>query len=218
MNIHHLGQTICVFLLSINASIVSALTPEVDAVSVLQHEWAKANYTLKGKAKLKAFEKLIDQAEQYKREHPDSARVYIWSGIIKSTYAGAKGGLGALKYAKQSKKDLEKALAIKPDAEQGSAYTSLGVLYYNVPGWPLGFGDDEKAETMLRQALKINPDGIDPNYFYGLFLFEEGKPDEARQFLKKAQMAPTRPDRPIADKGRQQEIAMALAKIEEEQQ
>jgi hypothetical protein len=59
-------------------------------------------------------------------------------------------------------------MAIDPRALQGSAYTSLGSLYYQVPGWPIGFGDDKRAEAMLLKALEINPDGIDPNYFYGI--------------------------------------------------
>ena len=37
--------------------------------------------------------------------------------------------------------------------DRGSAYTSLGTLYFKVPGWPVGFGDEEKAEELLRKAL-----------------------------------------------------------------
>ena len=49
-----------------------------------------------------------------------------------------------------------------------------GFPYYQVPGWPVGFGDDEKAEQLLKQALAINPTGIDPNFFYGDFLLDQG--------------------------------------------
>ena len=45
----------------------------------------------------------------------------------------------------------------------GSAYNSLGVLYYKVPGWPVGFGDKAKARELLQKALAINPKGIDAN-------------------------------------------------------
>ena len=76
-------------------------------------------------------------------------------------------GLGAFNYAKASKKDLEKALSIDPDALSGSAYTSLGTLYFNVPGWPIGFGDDEKAEQLLKSP-DGKPIGIDSNYFMGI--------------------------------------------------
>ena len=53
--------------------------------------------------------------------------------------------------------------------------TSLGTLYYKVPGWPIGFGSDKKAREYLAKALDLNPTGIDPNYFMGEFLFDAGR-------------------------------------------
>lgn len=191
----------------------SALADLDSEILSLQQRWAEVNYQMEGKDQLAAFESLIEEAQEMTETYPDAAPAWIWSGIIKSTYAGAKGGLGALKQAKASKADLEKALAIEPDAMQGSAYTSLGTLYFNVPGWPVGFGDDEKAEELLLQALTINPDGIDPNYFYGDFLINQKRYEEAETFLLAAQAAPKRPDRPLADAGRQKEITQALLKV-----
>jgi len=181
----------------------------------LQQRWAEVNYQLNGSDQISAFEVLIDDAAKATKQYPDAAPAWIWSGIIKSTYAGAKGGLGALKYAKASKKDLEKALKIEADAMQGSAYTSLGTLYFNVPGWPVGFGNDDKAEEMLLKALSINPNGIDSNYFYADFLKNEKRYKEAETYLLKAQAADARPNRPLADAGRQKEIAQALLAIGE---
>jgi len=121
--------------------------------------------------------------------------------------------LGALALAKESKADLEKAISINGDALLGSAYTSLGALYFNVPGWPVGFGDDKKAEKLLKQALTLNPSGIDSNYFYADYLISEKKYAQAREYLLKAQQAPARPGRSVADAGRKQEIAAKLAAI-----
>ncbi len=67
-------------------------------------------------------------------KYADRAEPEIWYGIIVASYAGAKGGLGALSLAKDAKQALEHALAIDPKALAGSAYTSLGSLYYQVPG------------------------------------------------------------------------------------
>lgn len=181
----------------------------------LQQRWAEVNYQLEGKTQLTAFEELVREADGAKEQNPQSAPLYIWSGIIKSSYAGAKGGLGAMKLAKASRADLEHALELDPRALQGSAYTSLGTLYFKVPGWPVGFGDEDKAEELLREALVLNPDGIDPNYFYGDFLMDQKRYAEAEKALLKAQQAPARPDRPIADAGRQQEIQVALLKVRE---
>lgn len=179
----------------------------------LQKRWAEVNYQLSGKPQLTAFEKLSHEAEQLSKKYPESASIWLWSGIIKSTYAGAKGGFGALKLAKSSKSDLEQAIKLEPAVMQGSAYTSLGTLYFNVPGWPLAFGDDDKAEELLLKGISINPDGIDSNYFFAQYLVNEGRYLEAEKFLLKAQAAPAREHRPLADKGRQQEISTALVEV-----
>jgi tetratricopeptide (TPR) repeat protein len=186
-----------------------------DEVRHLQQRWAEVNYELEGKTQFTAFEELVAEADRLTAANPDSAAAWIWSGIVKSSYAGAKGGLGAMKLAKASRADLEHAMQIEPEALQGSAYTSLGTLYFKVPGWPVGFGDEEKAEELLQKALVINPDGIDPNYFYGDFLLEQKRYAEAERALLKAQHAPGRPDRPLADAGRQEEIEVALLKVRE---
>ena len=185
-----------------------------ESVQYLQKQWAIDNYQLTGEVQKEAFTDLIEQADKLMSEHPPSAELYIWRGIIKSTYAGVKGGLGALKYAKAAKLDLEKALELDADALQGSAYTSLGTLYFNVPGWPIGFGDDEKAEKLLTKALTINPDGIDPNYFYGDFLKNENRYAEAKNYMEKALLASPRVGRALADDGRRKEIRQALQDIE----
>lgn len=185
-------------------------------LQLLQGRWAEINYQVPAAQREAEFAKLAAEADTLVRSNPQDAELHIWRGIILSTYAGAKGGLGALDLVKQSKASLERALALDPKALHGSAYTSLGALYYQVPGWPIGFGDDEQAEKLLKQALQLNPNGIDPNYFYGDFLFRQKRYSEAKLALEKAQAASARPGREVADRGRQAEIAALLAKVQAE--
>lgn len=186
------------------------------SLQLLQSRWAGINYQVPAAQREAEFAKLAAEADTLVRSNPQDAEFYIWRGIILSTYAGAKGGLGALDLVKQSKASLEQAVALDPKALEGSAYTSMGALYYQVPGWPIGFGDDEQAEKLLKQALQLNPNGIDPNYFYGDFLFRQKRYSEAKLALEKAQAATARPGREVADRGRQAEIAALLAKVQAE--
>ncbi len=180
----------------------------------IQQDWAVANYQLDDKdAQLQAFDVLAQQADDFVASHPERAEALIWQGIVYSTFAGAKGGLGALGLAKRSRASLEAALAIDAQALNGSAYTSLGTLYHKVPGFPIGFGSDKKAQQMLEQAVSINPAGIDPNYFLGEFLFDEGDYAAAMERLEQALAAPPRPGRELADHGRREEISMLIAKV-----
>lgn len=200
-------------LLAIGAVHAATADPAFDAQLLsIQQEWAKVNYdTPEGDARAKAFAALEQRAESFVKQHPGRAEALIWEAIIESSYAGAKGGLGALGLCKEARGNLEAAMKIDPNALDGSAYTSLGTLYYKVPGFPLGFGDHDKARKLLRKALEINPDGIDPNYFYGEFLYEQGEYAQALQYLDKAAKAPPRPGRESADKGRRAEIATLAA-------
>ncbi len=179
----------------------------------IQHRWAGIQYQLPEDQQEKAFEGLVTEVEAFVAHYPDRAAPLIWQGIVLSTYAGARGGLGALGLVKDARRSLEAAIAIDDGALHGSAYTSLGSLYYQVPGWPLSFGDDKQAEKYLQKALAINPEGIDPNYFFGDFLLEQGEESRARIYLNKALRATPRPGREIADAGRRQEISDRIGKL-----
>ena len=76
-------------------------------------------------------------------------------------------------------------------------------------------GDDAKAEAMLKQALALNPNGIDPNYFYGDFLLRQKRYKEAKVFLEKTLTAADRPGRAVADEGRRAETRALLKVVQE---
>jgi cytochrome c-type biogenesis protein CcmH/NrfG len=194
-----------------------AVVPSAFAVTVadLQSGWDTANFQLTGKEQRESFEQLIETADAFTAANPDDADGWVWSGIIKSSFAGIKGGLGALGLAKQAKADFERSLELDAGAMKGSASTSLGTLYAGVPGWPLGFGDDDKAEQLLLQGLALDPSGIDSNYFYAQFLREQDRSEEARKYYAAGLLAPPRPDRAIADSGRQAEVRAALSGLDE---
>ena len=180
----------------------------------IQKRWAEVHYSYSGDAQQQAFEALLTEVEGWLVADPNNAEAWTWQGIIESTYAGAKGGLGALGLAKRARKSLERAIELDPSALDGSAYGSLGTLYYKVPGWPLGFGNDKKAEQLLKKALAINPNGIDPNYFYADYLFEQGLYAQAKVVAEHALKAAARPQRPLADAKRREEVQALLNKIE----
>ena len=181
---------------------------------LLQSQWAAATYETSVEEREDALAALADQARELCADQCRDPELLIWKGIIVSSLAGEKGGLGALGLAKEAKASLERALEIEPQALQGSAYTSLGTLYHKVPGWPLGFGSDKKARSHLDKALTINPDGVDPNYFMAEFMLDEGEYQLAREHLLKALAAPQRPGRERADAGRRQEVNQMLAKVQ----
>ncbi len=183
-------------------------------VAQIQHEWAKANYQTSKDAQEDAFKALVEKAHQVTTANESAPEAMIWEAISNSGYAKAKGGIGALKYAEKARDLLLASQKASPNALQGSAYTSLGSLYYKVPGWPIGFGDKKKARSYLEKALQVNPSGIDPNYFYADFLSEQGEHAKAVEYYKKALAAPARPGREDADAGRRKEVEAGLKAAE----
>jgi len=179
------------------------ITPEVVSI---QKRWAEINYKIDHDDQEDSYQALLSECEQLTEPKQASVESVIWCGIVKSTYAGYTGGLSALKYAKLARHDFERAIELDGEALNGSAYTSLGTLYSKVPGWPLGFGDDKKAKKMLQTGIELNPEGIDSNYFYAEFLFEQGEEKSALEYLERAQQAAPRPGRETADAGRHEEI------------
>lgn len=181
-----------------------------DAVVAIQHDWEVIRYQTPKGEREKRFEALAGRAHQLSEKAPSRAEPLVWEGIAVSSWAGEKGGLGALGLVKQAKALYESAMRIDAGVLGGSAYNSLAVLYYKVPGWPIGFGDKDKAKRLLDQAVATNPTGIDANYFYGEYLLETDHPAEAIPYLEKALQAPARPGRQIADVGRYEEARTLL--------
>ena len=184
-----------------------------DALSNIQHGWAQAYYTVPKEQKGAAFDKLIAEADSLVKLYPDRAEALTWHAIVLSSAAKFDGGLSALGQVKQARKDLEKAEQIDPTALSGSIYSSLGSLYANVPGWPIAFGDKKQAGVYLQKALAINPDGIDPNFFYAELLASRGDKTGAKFYYEKALAAAPRPGREDADAGRRAEIQRALKSL-----
>jgi len=210
MNTKH-SITVFALILFLPAIVFAQSTDEI--VSELQRDWAVANYEMSGDEQIKAYESLIQSADAAVANNRGSAEILVWNGIIKSAFAGVKGGLGALSFAKEARTSLEASLKIDDHALNGSAYASLGTLYSKVPGWPVGFGNDKKALQFLQKALEINPNGIDPNYFYADYLRDKKDYANAEEYLLKAMAAEPRAERPVADAGRRQEIDIALSDV-----
>ncbi|WNH46983.1 hypothetical protein PG878_16010 [Xanthomonas hawaiiensis] len=184
------------------------------AVAAVRDQWAQIAYQTPKPQRLQAYARLATQAGVARQAAPRDPAALIWEGIVLSSEANERGGLGALALVKRARGDFEQALALDPAALNGAACTSLGALYYQVPGWPVGFGDDAKARTLLQQGLQYDPDGIDANYFYGDFLRAQKDWSGAAAALRKALAAAPRPGREVADHGRRQQIQAALREVE----
>ncbi|AXB78121.1 hypothetical protein TQ38_008665 [Novosphingobium sp. P6W] len=175
--------------------------------------WAHITYEVKGSStQTKALDTLARQAAMVAARYPGKAEPLLWQGIITSEQANRANMFHKLGLASRARDLIARAYAIDPRAAQGGAALSLGVLYFKVPGSPLAWGDDDKAGKLIKQALAVDPNGLDTNYFYGDYLLDQGNTAGAKAYLQKALRAPHDASRPVWDAGRRREVRDLLTK------
>jgi len=180
----------------------------------LDDAWAHVKYEVNDRdEKLKELDALSKQADATVARYPGEVEPLLWDGIIASEQAAVAPIIHKLGFASTARKLFEKAEAIGGPGPDGAVAMSLGVIYYRVPGFPMGFGNVDKARRYLETALAKRPDGLDANFFYGDFLIKRGENDKARTVLTHALGAPHDPNRAVWDAGRRAEVRTLLAKI-----
>lgn len=189
--------------------------PAMDAqVMRINKEWARIKYQVPDKGQqYRQLDKLATQAAQVVAQYPGRAEPLLWQGIVTSEEAAQASVLKQLGLATAARDILQKAYKIDPLAEKGGVAMSLGVLYYKVPGWPIGFGNATKAKAYLNQGLAVDPLSLDTNWFLGDYWVSQGDKVKARAFFDKALAAPVDSNRPIWDAGRRAEVRAAMAKL-----
>ncbi len=208
-----LVAVVCLALLPLASSGAQArgLQPDVQAIA---REWAQIKYLSKSDSERKRkMEKLGAKADALASRYSGRVNVLIWDGIVNSERASLTWGFSALKLATKARDILKKAYRMNPAALDAGAPTSLGVLYYRVPGFPVAWGDTKKARKYLEEAVRLAPQGWDAHYFYADFLYRQGEYRKAEKILTKALQMPGDPQRPLWSKVFPRVMRSLLARI-----
>jgi len=203
-----------------SAGVQAAENPTLNAeILRLSLEWEHVKFEVDNRDEQeKQMAVIAEHAADIAQRYQGRPEAIIWVGIITSEQASMasenSSPFKALGFAKRARNILENVEKIDPRAVDAGAPASLGVLYYRVPGFPIGFGDKSKARHYLGEAITNAPNGLDANYFYGDFLFEQHEYPEAVKVLEHALTLPAHPERPIWDRSRRLVIKELLAKME----
>jgi tetratricopeptide (TPR) repeat protein len=211
-------RTVLTYMLAATAGFRTLSVQAADAVDAevhrLQSTWEAIKFGVpEGDEQTKQMNALGDDADAVAAKFPDRPEVLIWDGIITSERASMASAFSALGLAKRARDILEQAYNMAPAKLDAGATTSLGVLYYRVPGFPIGFGDKARARQLLEQAVKLAPTGLDAWYFYGDFLYEQKEYSKANDVFRHALSLPPHPDRAVWDKNRRLVIQERLDSI-----
>jgi tetratricopeptide (TPR) repeat protein len=185
-----------------------------EELAAIQQEFDTASFSgLDKHDRRDAFDALVDHAESFGERYPSRVEAVAWNGIVLSTYAGEVGAFSAMKYAKAAREVLHQAESMAPEALDGALYASLGALYSKVPGGLMGFGDEDTAARYFEQAIEVDPDNLDSNFFYGEFLLDQERYADAETVLNRALYSPAVASRPLFDVARRNEITSLLAEL-----
>lgn len=179
----------------------------------LQGEWASVFYEAPREQRSGRYKGLLDRVRQLRARYPGRAEPLIVEAIILCTYSASALGLDTLDMLEQARVLLQQAIDLDPPALDGAAYVTLGNLYRRLPGWPILYGDKQLARQYLEAGLRLYPDAIDTNYFYGEYHLDAGDMDRARHYLGKASHAPIRESLRISDLKLKEEADRALAEL-----
>jgi len=206
-------KTTIVALTLLFSSTLSATSLEFE-INQIESEWATIYYTKDSLEQSASYPKLLIKLSNTAKQYPNAFELKIWQAIIIATNAAYESPFTALESIKKSKKILESSISTKPNALQGAAFITLGTLYYLSPGWPISFGNEDKAEQLLKTGLKLNPNSIDSNYFYADYLLTTNRQQEASKYFKIATNIPSRPAQKLADDSLKKEASLALIEAE----
>jgi tetratricopeptide (TPR) repeat protein len=177
----------------------------------IESGWAQVQFATADKdAKLAQLDKLLTSASSLEKANPSRAEPLVWRAVLMATKAGVVRGYTGYRLILDAREQLERAEAIAPDAAGGLGLMQLGILYFEVPGPPIAYGNRGKAKAYLQRALALDPKGLSPNLAYANFLVKGARYAEAEPVLERALAAPVDTVQPLADKGRRAEAAAQL--------
>ena len=136
-----------------------------------------------------ALERGVTAGEAAARLGPGRPEGHFWLAADMGALAESHGLVQGLKYRGRVRSELERAMAIDPAWQQGSAESALGRWYFEVPR--LFGGSRAKAEDHFRRVLDRFPHSKTALSFLAEVLVAEGRIGEARTLLQRVIAAPT---------------------------
>lgn len=116
------------------------------------------------------------------------AQLFSWGKILHHQPIGGIGSSRARSRYPEAVSAFQKASDANPDSPVPHLYLALGWFQRYIPGAVSADDSDcaRQAETELRRALALDPKSWTAIVMLGQLTFYEGRPEEARQWYRKA--------------------------------
>ena len=133
------------------------------------------------KRRVQLFENCIAIADQALALNGNDVRALFWKAVAMGKMAEGSGIVNALRMLRPMEKNLLSVIALDEKYENAGAHRALGRMYHKLPGFPLSFGDNQKALKHLKRAHDLFPSDVITRAFYAELLYDVGRIEEARK-------------------------------------
>jgi tetratricopeptide (TPR) repeat protein len=155
------------------------------------------------------FEKSFKAVEAYVNAGSTVPGTNYWFAVNAGQYGKLKGIIKSLFLVKPMKAACNNVIKKDPGFEDGSAYTILGAIEYEVPG-----GDLDKCITLCKKKLVYDADDSTANLYLGKTYYKKKEYTTAKKYLE--HMIATAKPKTANDKEDLAEAKELLVKVKEE--
>jgi tetratricopeptide (TPR) repeat protein len=195
------------------ATLVRALVTDAHNYEVLWRA-ARAYYQVGDDAsdreKQRYFESGIEMGQRAVAQQPSSAEGHFWLGANYGGLSEIRSIWQALQMVKKVRTEMETALRLQPEYEDGNAYRALGEIARQLPG-VLG-GNLKRAIAYFEQGLHVAPHNMALKFALARAYLEAGQREASQRLVREILQMPVRPARAQADQHTQDKARQLLRK------
>jgi len=160
--------------------------------------------------KQRYFERGIEMGQRAVAQQPDGVEGHFWLAANYGGLSEIQGIWQALQMVKHVRTEMETALRLQPDYENGNAYRALGEIARQLPG-VLG-GNLKRAIAYFEQGLLVAPQNMGLKLALAKAYLEAGQRQASQQLLAEILQMPVRSERAHTDQRTQDKARQLLRK------
>ncbi|MDC8445477.1 MAG: TRAP transporter TatT component family protein [Nitrosomonas sp.] len=147
-------------------------------------ECANADVEREKNKRMALYNNCLETADKALAGNADEIVALYWKAVAMGKLSEEMGILNSLRMTRPMEKLFLRVIALDEHYDNAGGHKALGRMYFRLPGFPVSFGNKEKAVFHLRRALALYPRDIIARAFYAEALYDMGKKQEAIQLAE----------------------------------
>jgi len=142
-------------------------------------ECANADVEREKNKRMALYNNCLETADKALAGNANEIVGLYWKAVAMGKLSEEMGILNSLKMTRPMEKLFLRVIALDERYDNAGGHKALGRMYFRLPGFPISFGNKEKALFHLKRALELYPHDLIAKAFYAEALYDMGKKQEA---------------------------------------